>query len=108
MTSKNMKQRAPRNRTIDLSSSERNKYKRRLIKIERDSSVEDVLNKTVHQDVFEVLDFLPEKFVDLVFVDPPYNLTKTFNLNVFKKIEIEKYEKWLTSWISKMPRAIEA
>ena len=108
MTSEKIKQRAPRNRTIYLSSGERDKYKKRLVKIGRDSSVEDVLNKTVHQDIFGALDFLPEKFVDLVFVDPPYNLTKTFNHNTFKEIGIKEYEKWLDSWISKIPKLLKS
>lgn len=108
MANEKIKRRAPCNRTIDLSNSERNKYKKSLIKITRASSVKEILNKTVHQDIFEVLDFLPENFLDLVFVDPPYNLSKTFNLNAFKEVGIEEYEKWLNSWISEMPRLLKA
>ncbi len=101
------KQRAPRNRTITLSDSERDKYKKRLLILDRPVSLDEILNKTIHQDVFEVLDYLPEKFVDLVFVDPPYNLNKTFNLTTFKEMESEKYEKWLDSWVSKMLRLLK-
>ena len=107
MTGEKIKQRAPRNRTITLSSGDRDKYKKRLIKVRRDPSAGELLNKTAHQDIFEALDFLPAKFIDLVFVDPPYNLSKTFNHSTFKEMEIEKYEKWLDSWISKMPRLLK-
>lgn len=107
MSQNRTEQRAPRNRTIELSRSEREKYKKRLIKIDKMVSVDDVLNKTIHQDTFDVLDHLPDKFVDLVFVDPPYNLDKTFNLTTFKAMESEKYEKWLDTWVSKMIRLLK-
>ena len=101
------KVRAPRNRTIELNDSERKKYKKRLVKIDQPISVADVLNKTIHQNVFDVLDYLPDGFVDLAFVDPPYNLNKTFNLNRFKAMELGKYEQWLDSWMRKMVRLLK-
>lgn len=101
------KKRAPRNRTITLSESEKEKYRKRLIKINKPVSVDEILNKTIHQDIFDVLDYLPDKFVDLVFVDPPYNLNKTFNLTTFKEMESEKYERWLDSWVNKMLRLLK-
>ena len=107
MSCDKMKQRAPRNRTIEVSDSERDKYSKRLVKIDKPVCVDDVLNKTIHQDVFDVLDYLPGRFVDLAFVDPPYNLNKTFNLTAFKAMRSEKYEKWLDSWVSKMVRLLK-
>lgn len=107
MPEKNSKKRAPRNRTITLSESEREKYRKRLIKINKPVSIDEILNKTIHQDIFEVLNYLPDKFIDLVFVDPPYNLNKTFNLTTFKEMESEKYERWLDSWVSKMLRLLK-
>ena len=100
-------QRAPRNRTIELNGSELKKYKKRLVKIGRQVAADSVLSKTIHQDIFDVLDYLPDQFVDLVFVDPPYNLNKTFNLTRFKEMESGRYEKWLESWISKMIRLLK-
>ena len=100
-------QRASRNRTIEMGESERTRFKRRLIKIDRPASVDEVLNKTIWQDMFEVLDYLPDKFIDLVFVDPPYNLNKIFNLTTFKAMESGQYEKWLDSWVSKMVRLLK-
>lgn len=107
MSNKANKQRAPRNRTLELNDKEISKYKRRLSKINNPASVNEILNKTIQQDIFEVLDLLPNAFVDLVFVDPPYNLNKTFNLTSFKEMESEKYERWLDSWISKMVRLLK-
>ena len=101
------KQRASRNRTIVLSQSERAKYKRRLIKINKPVCVEDILNKTIHQDIFEVLAYLPDKFIDIVFADPPYNLNKTFNLTRFKEVGSGQYEQWLDSWMGHMIRLLK-
>lgn len=107
MKDKASKQRAPRNRTITLSDSDIFNFKKRLIKINKPVSFEEIENKIINQDIFEVLDYLPDSFVDLVFVDPPYNLNKTFNLASFKEMESEKYEQWLDSWISKLVRTLK-
>lgn len=101
------KQRASRNRTIGLGDSEQAKYKKRLIKLDKLVSVDEVLNRTIQQDVFEALDYLPDKFIDIVFVDPPYNLNKIFNFATFKEMELEKYEEWLDSWVGKMVRLLK-
>lgn len=101
------KQRAPRNRTLNLSDSDISNLKKRLIKVNRPISVNEIENRTIHQDIFKVLDHLPNSFVDLVFVDPPYNLNKTFNGISFKEMESEEYEKWLDSWISKLIRILK-
>lgn len=101
------KNRAPRNRTIKLNSDEIDRLRKKLIKIYNPVSISEVENKTICQDIFEVLDYLPDRFIDLVFVDPPYNLNKTFNLTSFREMESDKYEKWLDSWISKMVRLLK-
>lgn len=102
-----LKQRAPRNRTITLSDGDTSIFKKRLLKINKLVSIKEIENKTVNQDTFEVLGYLPDGFVDLVFVDPPYNLNKTFNATSFKEMESEKYEQWLDSWISKLIRILK-
>ena len=60
------KQRAPRNRTITLNDTEIERFRKKLIKITKPALVKDVENKTICQDVFEVLDYLPNQFIDLV------------------------------------------
>ena len=101
------KQRAPRNRTIILNDVDISTLKKRLIKLDKPTSFKQIENKTIHQDIFEALKYLPDSFVDLVFVDPPYNLNKTFNITSFKAMESEKYEEWLDSWVRKMIRLLK-
>jgi site-specific DNA-methyltransferase (adenine-specific) len=68
---------------------------------------EDIENRIINQDLFQVLDLLPDKFIDLIVVDPPYNLTKKFNESTFKEIKDDDYENWAESWISKLPRIMK-
>jgi site-specific DNA-methyltransferase (adenine-specific) len=67
----------------------------------------EIVNKTINQDIFEVLEYLPDSFVDLIFVDPPYNLNKKFNLTSFKEMDSLAYEQWLDSWVSKLIRILK-
>jgi site-specific DNA-methyltransferase (adenine-specific) len=61
-----------------------------------------VIDRVINQDVFTVLDHLPEQFADLVFADPPYNLTKSFNGRTFSAVSLGDYEAWLKLWIPKL------
>lgn len=99
--------RAPRNRTITLSDKEKENYRKKLLKINRAVSLEEILNRVINQDIFEVIDFLPPKFVDLLFIDPPYNLAKTFNTRSFKQMPIKQYMEWMDSWLRKMTRLLK-
>ncbi len=54
-----------------------------------------------------MLPFLPSSAFDLVFADPPYNLTKTFNGTAFRQTELDTYEAWLESWLSAMKRVLK-
>jgi site-specific DNA-methyltransferase (adenine-specific) len=101
------KDRAPRNRTITLSDDEIALYKQRLIHLHSPVSIEEVRDKTICQDAFAALECLPANSVDLLFADPPYNLTKAFNEQSFQQIPLEKYEEWLDSWICKTVRLLK-
>src|SRR3989344_564706 len=107
MDEKIKKQRTPRNRTLTLNKDDFTNFKKRLLKINKRVSVNEIENATIHQDIFETLDYLPSGFVDLIFVDPPYNLTKTFNNTSFKEMNSDEYEQWLDSWVSKLIRTLK-
>ena len=99
--------RASRNRTLTLDEKDKAIYSNKLLKLTKPTAVDEITNKTIHQDLFEVLDLLPDNFVDLLFVDPPYNLTKTFNYNKFKETSDDNYEEWLDSWMKKLVRILK-
>lgn len=102
-----MKKTAPRNRTITLKDSELKIYSKKLLSLDRKKSLKYLTNKTINQNLFDVIDFLPDSFVDLLFLDPPYNLEKKFNTNHFKEMDEEKYSQWMDSWLSKMIRLLK-
>ncbi len=98
---------APRNRTLTLSKEERKEFSRELLQINSEVSAEEIRDKVICQNLFEVIDFLPSQFVDLLFIDPPYNLSKTFGTCSFKKMSVEKYMQWMDGWLSKMLRLLK-
>jgi len=96
------KVRAQRNRTLTLSLTETEQYSKDLIHISKPTAVNTLENKIVNQDTFEALTMLGENFVDLLILDPPYNLTKTFNSNTFRKKSIARYAEWLENLMVKL------
>lgn len=90
---------AQRNKTIDITIEEGKEYLERCITISEKTELKDVLDKTINGDTFKVLKYLPEKSVDLLIVDPPYNLDKDFHGKKFKKKADGMYEEYTESWI---------
>lgn len=97
-----MKEKAPRNRTLTLNDEEKLRYSNKLLNLSCKAKIADVLNKTVNQDLLEATAFLPSDFVDLLIVDPPYNLNKSFNGKSFKKTKFDEYEDYTRSWLEKI------
>lgn len=95
------KQKSSRNKTIDLTVEEGKEYLDRCIKIDVvQSSLDCIINKTILGDTFETTPLLPRNCVDLVIVDPPYNLTKAFNGTTFSKKTVADYEEYTRKWLS--------
>ena len=101
------KPRAPRNRTLTLTEAEVRRYDKRLIRLNVPVALEQVIDRTIYQDIFEVLDLLPGSCVDLVFADPPYNLNKSFNGRIFSETSLEGYEAYLESWLPRLVRILK-
>ena len=98
---------APRNRTIILSENDVVRYKQRLLTFQEPTTLEFVLDRTIWQDLFQALKYLPSNSVDLLFADPPYNLSKTFNEHSFQRTSLSEYEVWLDSWLSNTIRLLK-
>jgi site-specific DNA-methyltransferase (adenine-specific) len=88
---------AERNRTLTITAEEIEFYRTKLICL--NEKVEQISNRTIQQNTFEALKFLPENHFDLLFADPPYNLTKQFGENKFQQTSLDEYENWLESWL---------
>ena len=98
------KKRAERNRTITLDEEEKKELRKRIICGGFDTPASQALNhrnfldKTINADLLTVLPLLPDSFADLIIIDPPYNLRKNFNGNVFTARDQAAYEDFLMSW----------
>ena len=99
--SKKTKQRASRNRTIELDPGEIKGLRSGLIYGETHGDLIETRNATICGDAFYILHRLPAGRFDLLFADPPYNLTKDFGAEKFTQRSSDAYEDWLDSWILK-------
>ncbi len=91
------KKRAQRNRTLSLSEAEKATL---LIKLTRDipdSRLTDPITGTIYGDCRQWAGALPLAQVDLLFLDPPYNLDKSFNGTKFARQSVQEYTNWLDS-----------
>lgn len=100
-----MKQRATRNKTLTLTDDEIPSLKKRLITLPIETpsqnsiyDISQLLDKTIHGDVIDSLSLLPDEFADLIIIDPPYNLTKNFNGEIFNARSNESYDEYLSTW----------
>jgi site-specific DNA-methyltransferase (adenine-specific) len=96
------KQRAPRNRTLVLSESEKAFYSGQLLRAPLPKDTDNLLNHIICGDALAIFAELPISFVDLMILDPPYNLTKKFGSEVFREVSLADYEKWFESWFAVM------
>ena len=85
-----------RNKTIDFSLTDGEKYLNKCVK---NSDYNGEVNKTVLGDSFLSLSRIKDESVDLLIVDPPYNLDKNFHGNSFKRIDDTDYEEYTEKWI---------
>lgn len=96
---KTTKPRAPRNRSIELSEAESNIYRERVIFYNDAIDLSETRDRVICSDAFRVLKKLRAESFDLLFADPPYNLTKIFGENRFRQTSLDEYEIWLDSWL---------
>jgi len=90
-----------RNKTIDFPLSEGLKYFQHCLSVNDYLSLSNIINKTINGDCLKVMDKLPENFIDLLIVDPPYNLTKNFGDSKFSSQTAEEYYNYTENWIKK-------
>lgn len=98
---------APRNRTLLLTDEELRAGQDMLA-----SDFTSVFHRGKHSsivngDFCELAGTLPSACIDLAIVDPPYNLTKIYDVAKFKKTNATSYEEWLNSWLPELARALK-
>lgn len=61
----------------------------------------DLIGKPLHMDCFDLLAMLPDGCIDLLFLDPPYNI------GVFCKMPADEYLDWCGRWIAEGSRVLK-
>ena len=95
------KEKSPRNKTLDITVDEGREYLDRCLKTGEANFAKEqnILNRTICGDTFEILPRLPRKFVDLLIVDPPYNLSKDYDGKKFNALNDEQYHAYTEKWV---------
>ncbi len=100
------KVRAPRNKTITLSEKEKKVFQKNIRHLHQVGE-ELPINEVILGDILKAYKFIPQNSVDLLFLDPPYNLSKQFHGNSFNKTSEEKYTEWFKSWFDLLLPALK-
>ncbi len=89
-----MPNRTPRNRTLTCAPKELVELSDAILRVENSAGLEDIAGQFIGGDFFKVAAYLPKHFIDLLIIDPPYNLTKDFNGNRFRRLDDHGYISW--------------
>lgn len=100
--------RAPRNRTISLDDKKAAVLSARLIREMPPTRLSIPPIGTILGDCLAWARTLPSAFVDLMILDPPYNLDKVFNGRKFSRRGIEGYSSWFEDVIQALRPLLKA
>lgn len=102
------KQRAPQNRTLVLTREKEQHLLQQCLVWHSEMSPADLKDKVLWGDAFELLAKLPDGFVDLLVVDPPYNLTKQYASRRFCQTDKKEYEAFTRRWIEAVKHTLKS
>ena len=93
------KNKSSRNKTIDFTLEEGKEYLEKVVQDTSSLSFADGFHHTIHGDTFEVLKQIPKESIDLLIVDPPYNLSKNYHGKIFDEKKHDDYQVFTKKWI---------
>ncbi|MCY4313751.1 MAG: site-specific DNA-methyltransferase [Gammaproteobacteria bacterium] len=85
---------ASRNRTLTCAEKEYRDLAKSILRIGESVSIEQIHGQLIAGDFFDIAAYLPGQFVDLLILDPPYNLTKNYHGNRFRELDKPGYVLW--------------
>ncbi len=94
------KKRAPRNRTLTLSKQEQAVLSQRLRRPPLQADSRALTDQVICGDSLALFSQLPKGLVDLLILDPPYNLNKQFGSESFREMSLAEYESWFAGWFA--------
>jgi len=101
------KERAPRNRTMIIDEDEKFDLLNDTIQLNKPTKLDGIVNRIIHQNLLDCLDFIPDESIDLLVLDPPYNLDKLFGNTKFKKSASPNYAELFEKWIVSLKRCLK-
>jgi site-specific DNA-methyltransferase (adenine-specific) len=98
--------RARNNRTTITTGEDLRRYEKLLV-TPSELDIRRLDNITILGKLEEVAAKLPKNFVDLLFIDPPYNLNKDFGNNKFKTLTPKAYEAQFEQWLGSIMHTLK-
>jgi len=94
--------RAERNRTISLNIEELRYYLSKCVNLADELDKKPIpTNSIIHGDLFEWAKIpVSSAFVDLLIVDPPYNISKIYGKEKFHEMDENEYRYFTENWIT--------
>lgn len=102
-----MKIRAPRNRTLDLTSAERTALAGLLLEETAFFTDDGIRDRIICAELAAVIDRLPESCADLLIIDPPYNRNTDFHGSRFSRMTDTAYLAYVRSWFIPLLRVLK-
>lgn len=93
---------AKNNRTIRIEDNEKSELRKGIL----DKVPVGVFNAIINADMMEAIDSVEDGSMNLIIIDPPYNLNKDFGNNDFHIMTDEQYEHYLRSWLPSVCRKL--
>ena len=90
------KTKAPRNRTLEVTEREKVTLRRQLMTEKDYGSTTELFNRIVNDSFENLMPYIPDHSIDLLVLDPPYNLNKAFRSLKFSKTSVNDYSSYLT------------
>jgi site-specific DNA-methyltransferase (adenine-specific) len=91
---------SPRNQTLRLSEADRQRLER-VLDASSAGEAGRAFEGVVCGDSRKWSTWIPPGSVDLLFLDPPYNLTREFGATTFRKKSIGLYSEWLDAMVQR-------
>lgn len=88
------------NRTLELTESDRPRLRQRLIQVRPSDRLSEWRSGTINADATQLAQALLPESVDLLVLDPPYNLNKSFDGHRFSRRSVHEYTGWLDRQIT--------
>ncbi len=96
-----------RNKTINTDISEGKKYLDLCLFTKKNMTSENMTDRYFNADFFTAVKYMPDKCVDLVIADPPYNLRKDYGGEVFSRKKSDEYAEFTRSWLREIKRLLK-